>query len=157
MAHNHRPRSSAFPHSGESNMARSTILVTATRILLPLMLLFAFYIFVRGHNDPGGGFIGGLIAATAFSLYGIANGMNAARALLRVHPRMLIGVGLLCVVVSGLVAPLLFGEPFLTAKWSTVVLPAFGKLGTPLLFDTGVFLGVIGVTSMIIFTLAEEG
>lgn len=137
-------------------MARSTILVTATRILLPLMLLFAFYIFVRGHNDPGGGFIGGLIVATAFSLYGIANGMGAARKLLRLHPRTLIAVGLLCAVASGFVAPLLGGFPFLTALWGTAVWPVIGKLSTPLLFDTGVFLGVVGVTSMIIFTLAEE-
>ncbi len=138
-------------------MARSTILVTATRILLPLMLLFAFYIFVRGHNDPGGGFIGGLIVATAFSLYGIAHGMEAARKLLRLHPRTLIGIGLLCVITSGFFAPLVGGFPFLTALWGTAVLPAIGKLSTPFLFDTGVFLGVVGVTSMIIFTLAEEG
>lgn len=139
-------------------MARSTILVTATRILLPLMLLFAFYIFVRGHNDPGGGFIGGLIVATAFSLYGIAHGMGAARKLLRLHPRTLIGIGLLCVITSGFLAPLVVGDlPFLTALWGTAVWPAIGKLSTPLLFDTGVFLGVVGVTSMIIFTLAEEG
>lgn len=138
-------------------MARSTILVTATRILLPLMLLFAFYIFIRGHNDPGGGFIGGLIVATAFSLYGIAHGMEAARKLLRLHPRTLIGLGLLCVIASGFLAPLVGSFPFLTALWGTAVLPAIGKLSTPLLFDTGVFLGVVGVTSMIIFTLAEEG
>lgn len=137
-------------------MARSTILVTATRILLPLMLLFSFYILVRGHNDPGGGFIAGLIAATAFALYGIANGMTAAQALLRVHPRWLIGSGLLMVISSGLFAPLFSNAPFLTAKWGSISLPAFGKPGTPLLFDMGITLGVIGVTLMIIFALAEE-
>lgn len=137
--------------------AQSTILITATRILLPLMLLFAFYIFVRGHNDPGGGFIGGLIVAAAFSLYGIAHGMETARSLLRLHPRTFIGMGLLCVLSSGFLAPLLDGLPFLTALWGTAVWPAIGKLSSPLLFDTGVFLGVVGVTSMIIFTLAEEG
>lgn len=137
-------------------MVRSTILTTATRVLLPLMLVFAFYILVRGHNDPGGGFIAGLIAATAFALYGISSGMSAARDLLRVHPRTLIGTGLLTAVLSGFVSPIFFGFPFLTALWGKTPIPAFGKPGTPVLFDIGVCLTVIGVVLMIIFALSED-
>ncbi|MEM7112926.1 MAG: Na+/H+ antiporter subunit B [Chloroflexota bacterium] len=137
-------------------MVRSTILTTATRVLLPLMLVFAFYILVRGHNDPGGGFIAGLISATAFSLYGISEGMDSARTLLRVHPRTLIATGLLLVLVSGLLSPIFTGAPFLTAIWGETALPAFGKPGTPVLFDIGVCLAVIGVILMIIFALADD-
>ena len=137
-------------------MVRSTILTTATRVLLPLMLVFAFYILVRGHNDPGGGFIAGLIAATAFALYGFSSGMDAARGMLRVHPRTLIGTGLLMAVLSGFVAPIFTSDVFLTAIWGSVSLPAFGKPGTPVLFDIGVCLTVIGVVLMIIFALGED-
>lgn len=135
---------------------RSLILTTATRYLLPLMLLFSLFILFRGHNEPGGGFIGGLIAAAAYSLYGFACGMDAAAVVLRVPPRLLIGFGLLTAVFSGLIPVLSLGEPFLTAMWSTIEMPAIGKLGTALLFDIGVYMTVIGVTMLIIFTVAED-
>lgn len=135
---------------------KSLILNTATRYLLPLMLLFSLFILLRGHNHPGGGFIGGLVASTAFALYGFAFGITAARQVLRVDPLMLIGGGLLMVAVSGIVAPLLNNQPFMTSVWGHTVYPAVGKLGTPLLFDSGVFVAVIGVTLLIILTLAEE-
>ncbi len=84
---------------------RSLILSTSTRYLLPLMLLFSIFILLRGHHHPGGGFIGGLVASTAFALYGFAFGITAARKVLRVDPMMLIGGGLLMVAVSGIMAP----------------------------------------------------
>lgn len=135
---------------------QSLILTTATRYLLPLMLLFSVFILLRGHDEPGGGFIAGLVASTAFALYGFAYGMNEARRVLRVEPLMLIGSGLLLVILSGLAAPVLLGEPFMTAIWGTRELPAIGKLGTPLIFDIGIYLAVIGVMLLIILTLAEE-
>jgi len=135
---------------------RSIILSTATRYLLPLMLMFSLFILLRGHNEPGGGFIGGLVASASFALYGFAFGIPAARKILRVDPMRLIGVGLLMVAFSGIVAPILRSRPFLTAVWDDTVYPAIGKLGTPLLFDTGVYIAVIGVTLLIIFTVAEE-
>lgn len=135
---------------------RSLILSTATRYLLPLMLLFSIFILLRGHNHPGGGFIGGLVASTAFALYGFAFGITAARKVLRVDPLMLIGGGLLMVAVSGILAPILRSQPYMTSIWGHTVYPAIGKLGTPLLFDTGVYVAVIGVILLIILTVAEE-
>lgn len=135
---------------------RSLILTTATRYLLPLILLFSVFLLFRGHHDPGGGFIGGLVAAAAFALYGFAFGMPEARRVLLFDPLKLIGLGLLMAVLSGLVAPIVLGRPFMTAIWGTTEYGAIGKLGTPLLFDIGVYITVIGVTMLIILTLAEE-
>lgn len=135
---------------------RSLILTTATRYLLPLMLLFSLFILLRGHNHPGGGFIGGLVASSAFALYGFAFGITAARKVLRVDPLTLIGGGLLMVAVSGIMAPILLNQPYMTSIWGHTVYPAIGKLGTPLLFDTGVYVAVIGVILLIILSVAEE-
>lgn len=134
---------------------RSLILITATRYLLPLMLLFSVFILFRGHHNPGGGFIGGLIASAAFALYGFAHGMSEAKRVLRIDPIKLIGFGLALALASALVAPVVFGENFLTAKWSEVSLPGIGTLGTPLFFDVGVYITVVGVTLLIMMTLAE--
>lgn len=134
----------------------SMILSTATRYLLPLLLMFSIFLLLRGHNEPGGGFVGGLVAGAALALYAMALGLRAARQVLGVDPRTLIYFGLLAAVVSGL--PALFsGLEFMTGLWSAQALPVIGKLGTPLLFDVGVYLVVIGITLTIIFTLMENG
>lgn len=133
----------------------SIILSTAVRYLFPLMLLFSVFLLLRGHNDAGGGFVGGLVAAAAFALYAIAYGVPAARRTLGVDSRALIGLGLLVAVGSGL-WPVLSGQPFLTGVWAKPTLPVLGKVGTPLLFDVGVYLAVVGVMMTIILTLAEE-
>ncbi|MBN1666555.1 MAG: Na+/H+ antiporter subunit B [Anaerolineales bacterium] len=134
---------------------QSLILSTASRYLLPLLLLFSIFLLLRGHNEPGGGFVGGLVAAAAFALHAIAFDVPSTRYLLRVEPLVLIGTGLLMAAASGLFG-LLVGEPFMTALWSTRELPVLGKLGTPLLFDLGVYLVVLGITLKIVFVLAEE-
>jgi multicomponent Na+:H+ antiporter subunit B len=133
------------------------ILPTAARLLLPLLLLFSVFLLLRGHNLPGGGFAAGLVAAAAFALYAIATDVPAARRALGVAPRTLLGVGLLVALATGLL-PLLAGRPFLTGLWGYVSLPGIGRVdvGTPLLFDVGVFLVVIGVTLTIVLSLAEE-
>jgi multicomponent Na+:H+ antiporter subunit B len=133
----------------------SLILATAIRLLLPLMLLFSLFLLLRGHNEPGGGFVGGLVAAAAFALYSLAHGAREGRRLLRLEPLRLVAAGLLISLASGLV-PLLAGQPFLTALWSSVPAPVIGHAGTPLLFDVGVYLLVAGVALLIIFTLMEE-
>ena len=133
----------------------SLILRTATRLLMPLLLLFALFLLLRGHNEPGGGFVGGLLVAAAFVLYAIAYGVNAGRRALLVDPSTLLGTGLLVALVSGLPA-VLAGRPFLTAIWTTVgVEPVVFTVGTPLVFDVGVFLAVIGVVLTIVFTLSD--
>jgi multicomponent Na+:H+ antiporter subunit A len=129
----------------------SPIFRTAARLLMPLLLLFAVFLLLRGHNQPGGGFVGGLVAAAAFALYAIAFGVRRARRALLVRPMTLLGTGLLLALVSGLPA-VLRGRPFLTASWMSGPV----ALGTPVLFDLGVFLVVAGVVLMMIFSLAEE-
>jgi multicomponent Na+:H+ antiporter subunit B len=133
----------------------SIILSTAAQYLLPLLLLLSVYLLLHGHNVPGGGFVGGLVASAAFALYTIAHGVSAARKVLYFDPRTLSATGLLMVVLSGIPA-LFFNKPFLTGFWSKVKIPVLGKVGTPLLFDTGVYLVVIGVTLIIIFSLEED-
>ena len=134
---------------------RSSILQTATRLLMPLLLLFALFLLLRGHNEPGGGFVGGLVVAASFVLYANAYGVDAGRRALLVDPATLLGGGLLVALVSGVPAALL-GRPFMTALWTKVgVGSAVYDVGTPLVFDVGVFLAVIGVVLTIIFTLAD--
>ena len=135
----------------------SLILSTAARYLLPLLLLFSLFILVRGHNEPGGGFIGGLIGAAAFALNAIAFDAHSTRRTLRIDPRMLIPTGLGIALVSSMV-PLLYREAFMTGKWLTVYVPGLEEIdiGTPLLFDCGVYLLVLGVVLTMILTLAEE-
>jgi multicomponent Na+:H+ antiporter subunit B len=139
---------------GKSSLS-SLILSTATRYILPLMLLFSVFLLLQGHNEPGGGFVGGLVAAAAFSLYAFAFRVERARQALRVDPRQLIGVGLLIAVSSAIIS-LLAGYPFMTGLWGKTPLPVLGKLGTPFLFDVGVYIVVVGVTLTIIFSLAES-
>lgn len=133
----------------------SSILQTAVRVLMPLLLLFAVFLLMRGHNQPGGGFVAGLVVAASFILYSIAFGVAAARRALLVGPSTLLGVGLLVAFVSGLPG-LVIGKAFMTAIWVTITTSATPLyLGTPLVFDIGVFLAVIGVVLTIVFTLAE--
>lgn len=129
----------------------SPIFRTAARLLMPLLLLFAVFLLLRGHNEPGGGFVGGLVAAAAFALFAIAFGARRARQALLVRPLTLLGTGLLIALTSGMPA-VLRGQPFLTAAWMSGPV----ALGTPVLFDIGVFLVVAGVVLMMILSLAEE-
>jgi multicomponent Na+:H+ antiporter subunit B len=135
----------------------SVILKTAIRFLLPLLLLSSAFLFLRGHNEPGGGFIGGLVASGAIILYAMTHNVAAARRLLRVSPPVLIGSGLLLSLGCGM-APLLFGRPFLTGLWTEIETTGLGNihLGTPLLFDLGVYCVVTGVSLAFVFSLLEE-
>ncbi len=134
---------------------RSVILATATRVVFPLLLLFSVFLLFRGHNEPGGGFVGGLVAATAYALLALSGGVASARRVLPARPEVLIGTGLLAALASGLVG-LAAGRPFMTGLWRDVSLPVVGKPGTPVLFDAGVYLTVLGVVLLILFTLQEE-
>jgi len=131
------------------------ILRTASNYLLPLLLLFAVFILLRGHYLPGGGFIGGLIAAVAFVLHAFANGLTRTRRLLHIHPGFLMPLGLSLAFLAGL-APVPGGElPFLTGIWFPEPVEVVGMVGSPLFFDIGVFLVVIGATLTILFTITE--
>ncbi|MGB1252081.1 MAG: Na+/H+ antiporter subunit B [Candidatus Promineifilaceae bacterium] len=134
---------------------RSLILSTATRFLLPLLLLFSIFVLLRGHNDPGGGFIGGLVASAAFALYALAFDVRAARRALRISPRTLIASGLCLALMSGLF-PLFIEAPFMKGLQAEVTLPVIGHPSVPLFFDTGVYFVVIGVVVTIVFTFFES-
>lgn len=129
---------------------------TFAPLLTALMLLFSIFVLLRGHNEPGGGFIGGLIGAAAFAIHAIAFGVQAVRRSLYFHPMSIAGCGLLISVLSGFVsAPL--GYPFMTGVW---VYPTFFGVEVPLAtvisFDIGVYLVVLGTFASIALTLEER-
>ncbi|UCG11646.1 MAG: Na+/H+ antiporter subunit B [Deltaproteobacteria bacterium] len=134
---------------------KSLILQTASRYLMVLLVIFSVFILLRGHNEPGGGFVGGLLIAGAFALYGLAYTPKTARRLLRLDPRTIIGVGLVTAAGSGLAA-VWHGQPFLTGQWLPYRIPFLGKLGTVFFFDLGVYLVVLGTTLLVLLTLEEE-
>lgn len=130
----------------------SLILSTVAKMVIALMVLFSLYLLMRGHNQPGGGFVGGLVAACALLLHAIANGVPATRRMLRIDPRAIAMIGIAVAIVAGLIAALV-GAPFLTGVWA---FPAGIPLGTPLLFDVGVYLVVVGAVSALVFALEED-
>jgi multisubunit Na+/H+ antiporter MnhB subunit len=134
----------------------SLILQTATRVLVPIQLAFSLYLLWRGHNEPGGGFIAGLVVSSALGLLALAFSPGAAKRLLRVPPGQLVGAGMLVALFSGAVG-ILAGDGFLTGQWVAIGVPFHIKLGTPLLFDAGVYLVVIGAGAAILFSLMSEG
>jgi len=135
---------------------RSIVLSNAARTVTPLLMVFSVFMFVRGHNEPGGGFIGGLIAAAGLALCVLAEGPKKVQEIVRVPPRTLLAVGLLVAVFAGIVG-VLQGDAVLKGVWINVPTPlGTAKVGTPLLFDLGVYLVVIGTVLTFIFTLSQE-
>ncbi|MBL7250961.1 monovalent cation/H+ antiporter subunit A [Alloalcanivorax marinus] len=136
--------------------AHPLVLVTISRPLLPLALLISVYIFLRGHNLPGGGFIAGLITSVALLLQYVASGVEW------VHRRMpgdyhpVVAVGLLLAGITGL-GSWFFGHPFLTSTFDHVHWPLVGEfeLASAMLFDTGVFLTVVGATLLMLANLGK--
>lgn len=137
-------------------MINPLILPAFSRLLFYLILIYTIYIFFRGHHNPGGGFIAGVMAASALIIWALAYERPAAMALVPVEPRRLMGSGLLLVASLGLGA-VLFGYPFLTQGFTEIELPWFGRveLATALLFDLGVWLVVIGSIKGIVMELSD--
>jgi multisubunit Na+/H+ antiporter MnhB subunit len=136
---------------------KSYIIQLAASRILPVTIVLSLLVFYRGHNDPGGGFIGGLMVASGFIFYAMAFGTKQAQKKLKVSPLSLIAAGLSIATLSTL--PALFaGNPFFTGEWISINLAFAGtlKLGTPLLFDLGVYLTVWGILLMIIFNIMDE-
>jgi multicomponent Na+:H+ antiporter subunit B len=136
----------------------SIILVAGTRLLVALFLVFSVFMLLRGHNEPGGGFIGGLIAATGFVIYAIACGTQAAREALRVSPERLAMAGL-GVALFGGVAAVFDGDVFFTGQWLFLGATETEKglpLSTGLVFDVGVYLVVMGSVMSLAFALEES-
>lgn len=137
---------------------RSWIFQTVVRFAFFIINVFAFYLFLRGHNAPGGGFIAGLASASSLILLSLAIGIEELRRLIRVDPVRIAAAGLLVAILTGL-APMFTDAAFLTQfNWQLHDVPLLGELhvGTPLVFDFGVYLVVIGICCKIIFVLTES-
>lgn len=135
---------------------RTLIFRTVAPYLTSLMVLFSIFVLLRGHNLPGGGFIGGLIAASAFAIYGIACGVSPVRRALYFHPMAISGFGLFLAAGSGLIS-VLVSVPFLTGLWVYPVIAGVEvALSTPLVFDIGVYLVVVGAITSIALALEER-
>lgn len=132
------------------------IMQALTRLLFPLMLMVAVFVFIRGHNLPGGGFIAGLIAAVALIVQYLANGISWTAKRLRIDMHWVIGAGLLIATATGLVSMML-GYPFLTTTYTYLTWPVVGKfeVASAFVFDLGVFLVVVGATVMILVQLGK--
>ncbi|HEY0970095.1 MAG TPA: hydrogen gas-evolving membrane-bound hydrogenase subunit E [Gemmatimonadales bacterium] len=132
------------------------ILAVTSRIFFWLLAAASVVILLRGHNEVGGGFVGGLCAALAFAMIGLTHGVARARRALRVHPLGLAGGGLLLAFASGLPGLATRGD-FLSQLWlDTTFLGAQVKQGTTLLFDLGVYLVVLGGVLAFLFGLQRE-
>ncbi|NNF64542.1 MAG: Na(+)/H(+) antiporter subunit B [Acidimicrobiia bacterium] len=126
----------------------SPLLATGARTMVPTLAMFSLYLLVVGHDVPGGGFAGGLVASIGLLLMYLAYGERGLRRALPIDSLMVIGSGLLLAVAGGLVG-IIDGGAFLTYTFATSDLPLVGevKVSTLLLFDLGVYVLVIGVAA----------
>jgi multicomponent Na+:H+ antiporter subunit B len=131
----------------------SLIFSASARILFALMLAASIFILWRGHDEPGGGFVGGLAAAMALAVVALAEGVPRARKLLRIHPMALAGLGVFLGFISGIPGLFVDGS-YLAHQW--VFFPNGFKLGTTMVFDIGVYLVVLGGMLALVFRLYED-
>jgi multicomponent Na+:H+ antiporter subunit B len=131
---------------------QSVILTAVARIFFTIILAGSVWILLRGHNEPGGGFIGGLFGAAAFATLALALGVETARRALLLHPVVLMGIGLFVAFASG-VPGLITDASFLTHQWGSL---AGIKLGTTIAFDLGVYFVVVGGVLSFMFRLFAE-
>lgn len=137
------------PDQARSGDMHPMMMVVLTRVIMPVVLLVGFYIFLRGHNEPGGGFIAGLIVSIAMVMQYMASGFSWATARLRYPYHGVIGAGVLVAGFTG-IGSWFVGRPFLTSDFTYVRIPPFHKfeLATAALFDLGVFLAVVGAVML---------
>ncbi len=137
---------------------KSVIFEAGARFLVALLLVFSVYMLLRGHNEPGGGFIGGLVGATGFVIQAIAGGTDSARRALRLEPSSIAMGGLGLALLAGLFAAP-FGQPLFTGQWLFIGATEDSKglpLSSVLVFDIGVYLVVMGAILSLVFALEEE-
>ena len=134
---------------------KTMLLATAIRLLLPVFLLFSIYMFFRGHNQPGGGFIAALVLAIGVLFHLLALGKEKTLKLFGNSTHWMIALGLGAMILSAM-AGILQGDHLLEAYWLKIEIPLIGKLGTPILFDVGVYFVVLGISLTIAFALFED-
>jgi multicomponent Na+:H+ antiporter subunit A len=150
------PRLAREQGSGIAGAGSAFILTVTSPLFFYLLLGLSVAVLLRGHNEIGGGFVGGLMAALAFAIVSLADGVERARAKLRLHPLSLAGGGVLLALASGLPGLLLHGA-FLRHVWLEMdVLGLHLKQGTTLMFDLGVYLAVLGTVLAFLFGLRRE-
>jgi multicomponent Na+:H+ antiporter subunit A len=146
------------PVEDELELARrSVVLETAVRLVFHTVLVFSLYLLFAGHNQPGGGFVGGLVAGAAFVLRYVSGGRAALRAAVPIDPGLPVGAGLVLAAGTGMAA-WLFGGQFLESGKLELDLPVLGmlKVTSALPFDTGVYLVVVGLVLAVLRTLGAE-
>ncbi|MDG5786507.1 Na(+)/H(+) antiporter subunit B [Evansella sp. AB-P1] len=133
------------------------MLHTITRVVSFIILSFSIFLFFAGHNNPGGGFIGGLMTASALLLLYVSFDIKKIRKVIPFNYPVIIAVGLLITIITGLNS-LLFGDPFLTQYFEYYNVPILGEieLTTALPFDLGIYLVVVAIALLIILTIAED-
>lgn len=136
---------------------RSILFAPVARVLFFVLHVFALYLLLRGHDLPGGGFIGGLVSAISWVMLGLALGWEEAARVLKIDPVRLAAVGLAIAGVTGW-APMLFGAAFFEQYFWHGAVPFLGEIhvGTPLAFDIGVFLVVVGIVVKMIVVLGRS-
>lgn len=139
-------------------MRRSLVLDVCTRIITCSAMTLSIYLLVAGHNQPGGGFIGGLVGGAAIAIAYVGGGLDQVREFTRVRPWTILGGGLVIAVAAAIV-PLVLGGAVLEQDFVTLQLPLLGdvKVTSALLFDSGVYAVVIGTVFMAFEALGEEG
>ena len=151
-----RNRETRTREGGPLSMTRSPILTVVTRWAAPTMLIFAVWLLWKGHNEPGGGFIGGLLTAAAVLLQLMASGREDMGLTSERTARLsAVGPG---IGVTSATLPVLLGQPFFQQTFDHFHLPVIGdlELATALFFDIGVFIVVIGTITTVILALAER-
>ena len=135
---------------------RNIILENIVNLFMKVMFIFSIYLLLRGHNNPGGGFIAGIIASTGFIFYAIIFGTDSLQKMIKCKPQTLIGIGLLLVLIAAIL-PAFLSLEMLTGLWIKAEIPIIGTLhaGSPLIFDTGVYFVVAGVILTIIISIME--
>lgn len=138
-------------------MTRSLFFKYLARLMLPVLLLFSLFLLLRGHNQPGGGFVGGLVGSSSIILMTLAYGADEVRQRLRIDFLRAMFYGLAIALISGCVG-FIAGIAFQDALWWKPFIQGIGRLelGTPLLFDVGVYVVVFSATSSIVMHMAEE-
>ncbi|KYG33402.1 Na(+)/H(+) antiporter subunit B [Alkalihalobacillus trypoxylicola] len=133
------------------------MLRTITRIVVLIILIFSVYLFFAGHNNPGGGFIGGLMTASALLLMYLVFNIQTIKSVINIKFEAVIGIGLIVTILTGVIG-VFNGDAYLTQYFDYFQIPIFGEteLATALPFDLGIYLVVVGIALTIILAIAED-
>ncbi|MGH9119823.1 MAG: MnhB domain-containing protein [Acidimicrobiales bacterium] len=138
-------------------MKRAVVVDVSVRLIFPALIVGSLYLLTAGHNQPGGGFVGGIVAGAAITLRYVAGGVDEVRRLSRAKPWTVLGAGLLLAGLTAL-APLVGGGAVLESVKAEVDMPGLGlvKVSSSLVFDVGVYLVVLGLVLMVFESFGDD-